>query len=255
LPAPQALRPRAIATDQIIIILIGAVAGGLVNGLTGFGTALTAIGLWLYVLAPPVAATLAILCSVVSQLQTLPVIWHAIEWRRVLPFILPGLAGVPIGTLLVSKIDAQAFKVGVGLFLVLYTAYALLRRKRARRVRGGAIADGVAGLCGGVLGGLAGVSGPPVILWTDIRGDTKDYRRSILQTFNLAILGAALISHAWSGLVTREVGLAALAAVPGSIAGAWLGAEIYKRLGDRGFARIVLGLLFLSGVVLIWTSQ
>jgi uncharacterized membrane protein YfcA len=227
----------------------------LVNGLTGFGTALTAIGLWLYVLAPPVAATLAILCSVVSQLQTLPVIWHAIEWRRVLPFILPGLAGVPIGTLLVSKVDAQAFKIGVGLFLVLYTAYALLRRKRTRRVRGGAIADGIAGLCGGVLGGLAGVSGPPVILWTDIRGDTKDYRRSILQTFNLAILGAALISHAWSGLFTREVGLAALAAVPGSIAGAWLGAKIYKRLGDRGFARIVLGLLFLSGVVLTWTSQ
>jgi hypothetical protein len=80
-------------------------------------------------------------------------------------------------------------------------------------------------------------------------------QRSILQTFNLAILGAALVSHAWSGLVTREVGLAALAAVPGSIAGAWVGAEIYKRLGDRGFARIVLGLLFLSGVVLIWTSR
>lgn len=230
-------------------------AGGLVNGLTGFGTALTAIGLWLYVLAPPVAATLAILCSVVSQLQTLPVIWHAIEWRRVLPFILPGVVGVPIGTLLVSKVDAQAFKIGVGLFLVLYTAYALLRRKRTRRVYGGPIADGIAGVCGGVLGGLAGVSGPPVIVWTDIRGDTKDHRRSILQTFNLAILGAALVSHAWSGLVTREVGLAALAAVPGSIAGAWLGAEIYKRLGDRGFARIVLALLFLSGVVLIWTSR
>lgn len=255
MPASPAPRPRAIATDQIVIILIGAVAGGLVNGLTGFGTALTAIGLWLYVLAPPVAATLAILCSVVSQLQTLPMIWHAIEWRRVLPFILPGLAGVPIGTLLVSKVDAQAFKVGVGVFLVHYTAYALLRGKRTRRVRGGMIADGIAGLCGGVLGGLAGVSGPPVILWTDIRGDTKNHRRSILQTFNLAILGAALISHAWSGLFTREVGLAALAAVPGSIAGAWLGAEIYKRLGDSGFARIVLGLLFLSGVVLIWTSR
>jgi uncharacterized protein len=183
------------------------------------------------------------------------VVWHAIEWRRVLPFILPGLVGVPVGTLLVSKVDAQAFKIGVGLFLVLYTAYALLRRKRTRRVRGGAIADGLAGLCGGVLGGLAGVSGPPVILWTDIRCDTKEHRRSILQTFNLAILGAALISHAWSGLVTREVGLAALAAIPGSIAGAWLGAEIYKRLGDRGFARVVLGLLFLSGVVLVWTSR
>jgi uncharacterized protein len=70
--ASLASRPRTIATDQIVIILIVALAGGLINGLTGFGTALTAIGLWLYVLAPPVAATLAILCSVVSQLQTLP---------------------------------------------------------------------------------------------------------------------------------------------------------------------------------------
>jgi len=41
-------RPHVITTDQIIIILAGALAGGLVSGLTGFGTALTAVGLWLF---------------------------------------------------------------------------------------------------------------------------------------------------------------------------------------------------------------
>ena len=39
---PNESRPRVIATYQIVIILVGAVAGGFVNGLTGFGTALTA---------------------------------------------------------------------------------------------------------------------------------------------------------------------------------------------------------------------
>jgi uncharacterized membrane protein YfcA len=48
LPAHVPLQGRVIATDQIIIILAGALAGGLVNGLTGFGTALTAVGLWLF---------------------------------------------------------------------------------------------------------------------------------------------------------------------------------------------------------------
>ena len=72
MPASPAPRPRAIATDQIVIILIGAVAGGLVNGLTGFGTALTAIGLWLSVLAPPVAATLAIQVIVATSIWALP---------------------------------------------------------------------------------------------------------------------------------------------------------------------------------------
>jgi uncharacterized protein len=51
------------------------------------------------------------------------------------------------------------------------------------------------------------------------------------------------------------VWLAAAAAVPGSICGAWLGAKIYRRLGDRGFQQVVLALLFLSGVMLIWTSR
>jgi hypothetical protein len=30
---------------------------------------------------------------------------------------------------------------------------------------------------------------------------------------------------------------------------------VYERLGDRGFQQIVMALLFLSGVMLIWTSR
>lgn len=255
LPAHVPLQGRVIATDQIIIILVGALAGGLVNGLTGFGTALTAVGLWLFAIPPSVAAPLAILCSVVTQIQTLPMIWHAIEWRRVLPFVLPGLVGVPIGPLLVTQIDPRMFKIGVGLFLLAYTAYALMLSGQVRRLRGGPVYDAAAGFCGGALGGMAGFSAPPVILWTHMRGDAKEFRRVVLQTFNLAILTAALVAHASTGLLTKPVWLAAAVAVPGSICGAWVGAKIYRRLGDRGFQQVVLALLFLSGVMLIWTSQ
>jgi uncharacterized membrane protein YfcA len=44
---------------------------------------------------------------VVTQIQNPPMIWHAIEWRRVLPFVLPGLVGVPLGPLLVTQIDPR----------------------------------------------------------------------------------------------------------------------------------------------------
>ncbi len=225
------------------------------NGLTGFGTGLTAMGVWLYTISPPVAASLAIVCAVVSQLQTLPTIWHAIEWKRVAPFVLPGLVGAPIGTLLVSHVDSKIFKVGVGLFLIIYSAYALVRKAQKNGLRGGRIADGAVGFGGGVLAGLAGLSGPPVIVWTDIQGYTKHHRRSVLQTFNLAILFAALVAHAFSGLLTKEVGLAAMVALPGTVCGAWLGSRVYKRLGDHGFQRIILVLLCLSGIMLVWTSR
>lgn len=245
---------QAMGVDQIVLVLLGALAGGFVNGLTGFGTGITAMGLWLYALSPPVAASLVIICSIISQVQTLPSIWHAIEWKRVLPFVVPGLLGVPVGTQLLAHIDPRTFKIGVGLFLIAYTTYALARRVQMSSGWGGRIADGIVGFGGGCLGGLTGFSGVLPIVWTDIRGYTKEHRRSILQAFNISILTAALASHAVAGLLTREVGIATLTALPGTIVGAWLGLTAYQRLGNRGFQQVVMVLLFLSGLLLIWTS-
>lgn len=240
--------------DQMMLVLLGALAGGLVNGLTGFGTAISAMGIWLYAVPPPVAASLAIICSVIAQVQTLPMIKEAIEWRRVLPFVLPGLLGVPVGTWLLPQIDPQVFKIGVGLFLVAYSGYVLARKVPMRSTIGGRGADGVAGFSGGVLGGLAGFSGVPPIVWTDVRGWSKEQRRTVLQIFNLSILTAALLSHAVWGLLTAEVGWATAVALPGTIGGAFAGALVYRRLGDRGYQRIVMLLLLAAGLMLLWSS-
>jgi uncharacterized protein len=239
---------------QIVLVVVGAFAGGIVNGLTGFGTAITAMGIWLYAIPPTIAASVAIICSVVSQTQTLHLIWRSIRWDRLLPFVLPGVVGVPIGTFLLPHIDPRLFKLGIGSFLVLYSAYVLARRGEIGSGWGGKAADGVAGFGGGVLGGLTSLSGVLPVVWTDVRGWTKEQRRSVVQTFNMAILSLALVSHALTGLLTRQVAFDALVALPATIAGAWLGAFIYRRLADRGYQRVVMMLLFVSGAALIWTS-
>ena len=93
------------------------------------------------------------------------------------------------------------------------------------------------------------------VVWTDARGWTKEHRRGVVQIFNMAILSLALVSHAVSGFLTREVAVAAIVALPGTIGGAWLGAFIYRRIADRSYSRIIMTLLLISGVVLIWTSR
>ena len=87
-----------------------------------------------------------------------------------------------------------------------------------------------------------------------MRGWGKEERRGIFQTFNWTVLSAALCVQVATGLVRLEVIWLALLALPGTILGAWLGARIYHVLSDRHFGDIVLGLLFLSGLGLVWSS-
>jgi uncharacterized membrane protein YfcA len=42
--------------------------------------------------------------------------------------------------------------------------------------------------------------------------------------------------------------------LPATIGGAWLGARTYHALSDGNFRDVVLGLLFLSGITLVWSS-
>jgi uncharacterized membrane protein YfcA len=243
-----------MSTIAVAVLLFGALAGGFVSGLAGFGTALMALGIWLYVVPPGTAVTLVLICSIIAQTATMPSIWRSIDFRLVWPFLVGGLAGVPLGTILVAYADPRLFKLSVGVLLLVFpTALYFDRRPMAVRF-GGKVADTGIGFAGGVLGGLAGLSGPVPILWASVRGWGKDERRALFQTFNWTILTAALCAQAATGLITRETMWLALLVLPATIGGAWLGARTYHALSDGNFRDVVLGLLFLSGVTLVWNS-
>ena len=236
------------------ILFSGALAGGFVSGLAGFGTALMALGIWLYVLPPTLAVPLVLVCSVIAQLSTLPSIWKTIDFRLIWPFIIGGLAGVPIGIRLIAQADPSVFKLTIGIFLLVFPIALFLQKKPMSITFGGKWADGAIGFAGGILGGLAGLSGPLPILWASVRGWGKQQRRGVFQTFNFTILFTALCVQIASGLVKPDIIWLTACAFPGTLLGAWLGSRVYHALSDRNFSDVVLALLFLSGVALVWSE-
>jgi len=146
-----------MTTAAIFLLLVGALAGGFVTGLAGFGTALMALGIWLYVLPPSTAVSLALVCSIVAQTSTLP---RSFDFKLVWPFLVGGLAGVPLGTMLVAHADPRVFKLSVGVLLLVFPAALYFNRKPMALSFGIRVADAAIGFAGGILGGLAGLSGP-----------------------------------------------------------------------------------------------
>jgi hypothetical protein len=241
-------------TLEILFVALGAFVGGFVNGLTGFGLALTAHAFWLHVIGPTLAAPLATVCAVMSQLQTLPRIWHDLNVRQLIPFIAGGLAGVPLGTGLLTRIDPQTFKAVMGLVLVCYSGTMLFLKPAFRSTWGGRAADGVVGLASGFLGGLGGISGVLPAVWAAFRGWTKVESRGVFQAFNVTILTTALISFAVAGFFTVKLGWLILISAPSTLIGVNAGWQVYRRLSDRSYHTVVLTLLLFAGATLLATS-
>lgn len=241
----------------LALIFAGALAGGIVNGLTGFGSALTALPVWLQVVEPVVAAQLGSACSVLGHLRTFPTIWNAVDWRRLAPMLAAGLVGVPIGTLLLPHIGLGAFKLGLGVLLAAYCSFMLLAAGRVKVAAGGRVdrwAESAVGFAGGVLGGLAALSGVLPTVWASLKDWRKDERRIFFQAFNFTVLAAMLAASTVSGLVGIRSIVAFAVAAPGTLIGASLGLAIYRRLDDVRFDRVILGVLLLSGLALVWSS-
>lgn len=234
-----------------VIVLAGAFAGGLVSGLTGFGTGITAMPIWLCGLAPALASPLVVICSLIGQAQTLPTIWHAIDFRRCLPFIAGGLVAVPFGAYLLPYISIQVFRLVIGALLVVYCGFTLAGRFTYRVRGGGRAADGLVGIVGGVFGGLAGMSGPPITIWAGLRGWAKDERRAVFQAFNTSILAFALVAQTVAGLMTMELGELVLIALPGTLLGSYIGRRAYSKLDTAKFEKAVLVVLLISGCMLV----
>jgi uncharacterized protein len=83
--------------STVTVLALGALGGGFVTGLAGFGTGLTALGLWLHVVSPAVAAALVAVCSVAGQLQSLYAVRRAVAWSRAWPFLVGGVLACPWG--------------------------------------------------------------------------------------------------------------------------------------------------------------
>ena len=240
--------------STLVVIALGAATAGFVQGLSGFGFGLTAMSLWAWTLDPMLAAALSVFGSLTGQVIAAITVRRGFNLARLLPFVLGGLVGLPLGLYLLPRLDVLVFKAVLGTLLVTWCPLLLAADRLPRIEHGGRMADGLVGAVGGVMGGLGGFTGVAPTLWCTLRGYDKDAQRAIIQNFNLAVLTVTFGAYLASGLVTRSMLPLFAVVVPAMLIPSLLGARLYTRLSDINFRRIVLGLLTASGVALLAAS-
>ena len=230
-----------MGTSLYLIVALGAVVAGFVQGLSGFAFGVVAMSFWAWSVEPKLAAVLSTFGALNGQIIAAVTTRRGFNLALLLPFALGGLAGLPVGVWLLPRLDVPLFKACLGTLLVVWCVTMLMARNLPRVTAGGRAADAVAGLLGGVCGGVGGFTGPIPTLWCTLRGYEKDVQRVVVQNFNLSMLAVAFALHLGAGLVRIDM-------LP------LLGARLYIGISEPAFRKLVLSLLTASGAALLVSS-
>jgi len=217
----------------------------------GFGAGLIAVG-GLALLLPELR-DVVVLLLLVNLPAELWVVWTSrrdIVWRGVLVLFAGIAVGIPVGAWLLRWGKPEFLMTVLGFFLVAVGVVFLVVPAARSRTWPGWVAPPV-GVLSGLLTGLFGTGGPPLVLYYQLGGAGKAAFRGHLMAIFLLMTTVRVPSYAAFGLITSTRLWSALLVLPAVLAGALIGNRIHLQLGEETFRRLVSGALVVIGLLLL----
>ena len=239
-----------IGPAEIAALAAIAFFGALIFGITGFGAALITIPLATHFVPLPFALALFALGDLAMAFSVgLENPRNAVrsEWTRLVPMILVGTA---LGVTLLVNLPRQAGMLLLGLFVLSFALYSLVKRGTSRTVS--KAWAWVAGLAGGITSTVFGAGGPPYAIYLSQRGLTKEQFRATMGFATMTSISLRVVAFLITGLLLHlDVWTAALAVVPAAFIGIAAARRAFAWISREALMKAVSLMLLASGGALV----
>jgi len=235
------------------IILIAAILGlgATLQSAVGFGMALAGVPLLVWAGHPlPVAVALLLGGALVQTAHGTYVTREHIRWRLALPFAAIqwlALGGGVMGMQRLSDADPAVMKQGVGAIVIIVMTAQLIVRPRPRE-RLAAVWTAVAASTAGLLAGLVGMNGPPLVFYALAHTWNRDRFRGFLWSQFLLVLPVLIVALAirFGGQLLESVAIG-VALAPILWLGSKLGIATTRRWDRKRLQLAAVIMLYLIG--------
>ena len=226
-------------------------AASFVAGLAGFAFGVVTAGVWLHFLSPAQTAALIVAFGLIVQGWAVWKLRKAVKLARLVPFLIGGAIGVPIGGEVLRWASPASVRLGIGAILIIFSLYSLIRPKLASATDAGKLSDGTVGVVSGVIGGATGLAGIVATVWCSLRGWSPPEQRAVFQPVGVSVFLMTALWLGGTGMIGKNTLGLFLIGLPALAAGTWAGLKLFGRLDEAVFRRVVLVLLLLSGISLL----
>jgi uncharacterized protein len=241
-----------LLSAALLVALLSALLAGAVSGLTGFGLALISTPLLLFVYEPKTVVVLTAILSVFINLAVVLDSWRDAERRLAMSLLPPACVGIVAGTEVLRAVNPVYIRLAVGV-VVVFSALLLLSdiRLPGAQNRWGTV---VAGSASGALSTSTGLAGPPIVLLLASRNLPKHDFRGTSALYFLVMSLVGLVVLYFRGVFSVDQSPLALALIPAAFLGKAVGTALLKRVSERAFRTISLGIVILTGSLGVATA-
>ena len=241
---------------EILYIILLAAGASFVQRTIGFG-----FGIFIMTALPFLmpsygeAVTLSGLLSLTSAAVVMFKFLKYVTWKRFLPIVASFVIFSTLAICMLDKIEGQAMRIILGIVLIIISLYfSFFKEKLQKIIRPTSGWQLGAGAASGVMGGLFGMHGPPVVLYLVASEPDKDHYMGMIQTYAFVTNLTMLAVRAWNGYVTPMVGTTYIYGLIGLAVGVLSGNWAYKRIPNRIFTYVVYAYIAISGLVILLTA-
>lgn len=233
------------------------VFAGISKGGFGSGAAFVSGAILALVVPPGAALGIALPLLMLIDAATLKAYWRKWHWPSAKGIIIGSLPGVAIAALIYAVVDADVFRLLIGLICLGFVAFQISRARGWLNVPTLPFSRPLAwlaGLVGGFTSFISHAGGPPVAVFLLSQAMSKTtYQATTVLSF-WAINWIKVVPYAYLGIFSGDTLLRSLALAPFALIGAWIGVRAHRLVPERIFFAITYVLLLVTGARLIWVA-
>jgi len=238
--------------DLFFIAFVVYLFAGVIKGTIGIGLPTVTISILAQLIDPRIAIAFLFLPALLTNswqiyrgkmfINSLQTLW---------PFGLTMFVVLYFASLFAPDVPVRWLVFGIGIMVVLWTATTLLRTPPELPDRFDRPAQVVAGVLGGISGGLTAIWSPPMVMYLHARRFDKD--QFVAYTGFLIMCGTIplVLGYISNGILNRQLLLGSVLMVIPTLLGFSIGEKLRARLSGPQFHRAVLIIFCLMGLNMI----
>lgn len=235
-------------TEIFLILSVGIFVGFYVQTLIGFAGSLMALPILLFKMELPDAIAYISIFYLFSSIFLISKEWKNIDRKIIMQLAIASVIGVILGIVVLTYTKPIILKKALGIFILLYVAYASFGKKKIKLNKKGVMGFGV---MAGFFSGVFSTGGPLYVICVENTvKNVKAFRATMIGVLGLVTI-VRVPALAVSGILNFSHLKMTLFVFPVFLLAQFLGKRTFMSIKEDLFKRSLMLLLCISGLIMI----